>query len=809
MEQLKEYFLTEFYTDKRRIDRIDELVKNSLTSITRINSQTGIGYEIRPSDTINTKSQKEISASTNAMVLFVLAKMGNKLNLNSSLIPQIEWEINGVDKDKKFASLDKSIINIYELLSKSVDKTYSESSGLHITWSSTFGVNDPFTLSWLIEIALSQITTESTPGFVKKMLEICRKRILNAFDDPKEVILQLQDENGKEKEGYKSSGHIFPLIGIIHVWRSIQTYMNSKNEQFNEADEKIGVVRENLIDRINQQLSFSVISPSSFDTSELIMSLEGILLLEDNSQNINDALVIKIFEVVAKHQENHLYWRPLKPFVTTPTGHVLLPLSIEIANSLLRICKHLQGKNKFYFYNYFPMFQKYFDWLDVEMIKFKLEQNREFEYSGWHSEHVLEPNVIHPWETAQVIIYLMDYKALLQDQIAHKTFLMSRLTEKKLERSDEKFESFLKMDPLRDEKNIKKAIFEEIAEKFILCRDETLAKASPGRSLKINAEKAYSMLLFGPPGTGKSTIPEEIARALKWRLVTITPSDFLQTGESDIESNAKNIFKVLDEQKNCVILFDEIDRLLLDRDSRDYKSQDEVFKFMTPSMLVKLKELRTKGKTIFIIATNYAELIDPAIKRTGRIDEKYLINPPNLSQRLTIINNLINSQRRMGNVEEIHDIKIEHDRIEGLLKMTTFFTYGELKLYVNTLKIQSNEPLDSVIEKLQLKGERLAEFPSPSINLMSYRNRFSNKKHKRSLYQCPTEEFFMLIYLQCEAKKVFSKDEKKTILKAAKVVTKEKANIQSELAKVLQNEIISREIYEKCLKDILPEPSGN
>ena len=66
-----------------------------------------------------------------------------------------------------------------------------------------------------------------------------------------------------------------------------------------------------------------------------------------------------------------------------------------------------------------------------------------------------------------------------------------------------------------------------------------------------------------------------------------------------------------------------------------------MFQFMTPSMLVKIKDLRTKEKSIFIIATNYEERIDSAIKRSGRIDLKYLINPPNLIQRKAILVELL------------------------------------------------------------------------------------------------------------------------------------------------------------------------
>jgi len=50
-------------------------------------------------------------------------------------------------------------------------------------------------------------------------------------------------------------------------------------------------------------------------------------------------------------------------------------------------------------------------------------------------------------------------------------------------------------------------------------------------------------------------------------------------------------------------------------------------------MLTKLNELRRSKGILFIIATNYENRIDPAIKRSGRIDRKYLILPPDMEGR--------------------------------------------------------------------------------------------------------------------------------------------------------------------------------
>lgn len=54
-----------------------------------------------------------------------------------------------------------------------------------------------------------------------------------------------------------------------------------------------------------------------------------------------------------------------------------------------------------------------------------------------------------------------------------------------------------------------------------------------------------------------------------------------------------------------VILFDEIDQFMLDRDSEYFRDQETVFQFLTPGMLTKLADLRASKSVLFVVATNY------------------------------------------------------------------------------------------------------------------------------------------------------------------------------------------------------------
>src|SRR6185503_26635 len=128
-----------------------------------------------------------------------------------------------------------------------------------------------------------------------------------------------------------------------------------------------------------------------------------------------------------------------------------------------------------------------------------------------------------------------------------------------------------------------------------------------------------------------------IAQRLAWKLVTITPSDFVKEGVERSESMARTLFSDLMQLREVVVLFDEIDEMLRDRsESSDAGGAISILRFLVPGMLPKLQTLNKyskKSKLIFIIATNYKERLDSAVVRRGRIDEEFCIPPPDRRAR--------------------------------------------------------------------------------------------------------------------------------------------------------------------------------
>ncbi len=155
-------------------------------------------------------------------------------------------------------------------------------------------------------------------------------------------------------------------------------------------------------------------------------------------------------------------------------------------------------------------------------------------------------------------------------------------------------------------------------------RAHVVGIAPPKRSW----QPLYSMVLHGPPGTGKTTLVEALAASARVPLVEVTPSDIAIGGAEAIERRNRAVFRALSLLTGTVILLDEFEAVLKKRDPKEERT---LFTFLTPGTLPKIKNLNKQAKrrrSCFLLITNLIGEIDEAAIRDGRFDLKRGVYPP-------------------------------------------------------------------------------------------------------------------------------------------------------------------------------------
>jgi len=148
-------------------------------------------------------------------------------------------------------------------------------------------------------------------------------------------------------------------------------------------------------------------------------------------------------------------------------------------------------------------------------------------------------------------------------------------------------------------------------------------------NLPIDENSARSAILFGPPGASKTTIVRALAGAIGWDYIELHASHFVANGLPNVQSKADEIFRSLMELDHAIVLFDEIDELVREREDEP----DAFGRFLTTSMLPKLAELWKSRKIMYFVASNHISYFDRAIIRSERFDAVIFVSPPSFEAK--------------------------------------------------------------------------------------------------------------------------------------------------------------------------------
>lgn len=144
------------------------------------------------------------------------------------------------------------------------------------------------------------------------------------------------------------------------------------------------------------------------------------------------------------------------------------------------------------------------------------------------------------------------------------------------------------------------------------------------------ADMSTKLLLSGPPGTGKTTFARAMCNSLGLPLLATSVADWLEPGYlGDVLKRMSATFEAAQEHRPAILFVDEIDGIGR-RDGGGTRHYDDYWISLINRMLELLDgAIRSEG-IIIVGATNRPHVIDPALRRSGRLETHIAIEPPNL-----------------------------------------------------------------------------------------------------------------------------------------------------------------------------------
>ncbi len=417
----------------------------------------------------------------------------------------------------------------------------------------------------------------------------------------KKILERIKDDSGLGIKPYP--------INAFLTYLGLRSYEEYTDQETTNKELKKGI--KWLKNELHRQIAlFSASVEYEKDVFQLGYSLIAVLRYD---KDISTPIISKAISIFFGDQKDDGSWDRYNPVFNYPGVGSAYCFQFEFLRDLL-----------YYHEDYYDIFIKYID---------KLEKTRQWtknhemvnktdkKLCGWCSYHYMDWRNPTSWPTACVFSFLRLYNEFIENVI-RKTVL-EQYDSKKV--SENYWEEKIKDSELYLKENYKPSLKEVITQRII-------DPINNGEDIN-----AYGILLFGPPGTGKTSYAKAIAQKLDWPLISLDPSHFLLEGFSGIVRNANLIFKKLGYLEKVVVLFDEMDELIKKR-TQEYEYETRIF---TTSMLPLISKLHDKKNFIYIFNTNLYNEIDPAIKRPGRFDFRLFVGPPNIEEKNKLIKNIL------------------------------------------------------------------------------------------------------------------------------------------------------------------------
>jgi cell division protease FtsH len=160
----------------------------------------------------------------------------------------------------------------------------------------------------------------------------------------------------------------------------------------------------------------------------------------------------------------------------------------------------------------------------------------------------------------------------------------------------------------------------------------------PQRYAQIGARIPKGVLLVGPPGTGKTLLAKAVAGEAGVPFFSISGSEFVELFVGAGAARVRDLFEQAKKKAPCIIFIDELDAIGKSRASGGFFGGNDEREQTLNQLLTEMDGFSAGDATVIVLAaTNRPESLDPALLRPGRFDRQVLVDRPDLSGRLKIL----------------------------------------------------------------------------------------------------------------------------------------------------------------------------
>ncbi len=233
-------------------------------------------------------------------------------------------------------------------------------------------------------------------------------------------------------------------------------------------------------------------------------------------------------------------------------------------------------------------------------------------------------------------------------------------------------------------------------------RQMQLMLEKPDLAQELGVEAPTGILLKGAPGTGKTTVARILANEANCKFFSISPAEINQMYVGESEKRVRDLFARARSNVPAIIFIDEIDALLPERSGGIAIHSDKVVN----QFLQEMDGMKSNNRVFIVGATNRPDMLDPAVRRGGRLSREIEIPVPDRDSRLQMLQLFTKGVKLSADVS-----------LDRLAESTEGYSGADLRAVVNEAGLQALIRIADSEEEFPEKTLTSADFAEALANL--------------------------------------------------------------------------------------------